>query len=344
MAPSPEDERTPLINPTTATAATTTTTSKGFWRLLSAAVVVSVVFVGVATLGYGPRFLTDRLGHHDIPNKYILISLGRSGSTPTFAAIDKLTHGQMRPLDKTMLYEILGSSSHAMQKHADPDRKTRRFFEKKLVQNPTTPTAGFKWKPLVDNDNYDRVWKWCAENGVKLILMTRNPLDMVISEQKHHENPSLNPHCHGPDCVAKHAAVRVTLPVGDELFDRMTKLQAHYDLTRGKCAAMHAKCFETSYEKLFAKDDKKQLAAWHELIAFVQDESHASMQVTKEYVKFAIGISEDTSPGDRSQYVANWRAVESSVKSSKWAETLECSTDDPGTAKEGCSMPTEGLR
>ena len=65
-----------------------------------------------------------------------------------------------------------------------------------------------------DNPDYDRAWKWCVDNNVKLILMTRNPLDMAISQEKHHENPHLNPHCHGPDCVHKHAAVRVTLPTG----------------------------------------------------------------------------------------------------------------------------------
>lgn len=331
------------MSPTTNDDASATwTTTKNFWRI-SVAVVLAVC-LGIVTLVYDPGVFTtgaatggDFNFKHD---KYILVSLGRSGSTTTFAGIDKLTHREMRPLDKAMLYEILGSSSHAMRKRTDPDQKTRNFFEKKFREHPATPTAGFKWKPLVDNENYDRAWRWCVHNDVKLILMTRNPLDMVISQQKHHENPHLNPHCHGAHCVQDHA-VQVTLPTGDQLSTKMGQLQKHYDVVRGKCVTMRAKCFETSYEKLFATDSRTQLAAWRELIAFVQDESHAAL-VTQEDVTFATGLSEDTSPGDRSQYVGNWDQVERSVRGSIWAETLNCSTDNPGTEKEGCSLPTTG--
>ena len=52
--------------------------------------------------------------------------------------------------------------------------------------------------------------------------------------------------------------------------------------------------------------------------------------------------SDDTSPGDRSQYVANWAEVEKSLKGSIWAKTLKCSTDEPGNDPEGCSLPTTG--
>ena len=56
----------------------------------------------------------------------------------------------------------------------------------------------------------------------------------------------------------------------------------------------------------------------------------------------AVAGSDDTSPGDRSQYVTNWAKVERSLKDSIWAKTLKCSTDDPGTDAEGCSLPTTG--
>lgn len=350
------DENTPLISvdvPNNDDASATWTTAKGFWRI-SVALVLAVC-LGIVTLVYEPGVFTTRaatggdlkvkadkriLNYGFKHDKYILVSLGRSGSTATFAGIDLLTHGTMRPLDKTMLYEILGSSSHAMRKRTDPDRKIRNFFEKKIFEHPTTPTAGFKWKPLVDNEHYDRAWSWCVDNDVKIILMTRNPLDMVISQQKHHDNPHLNPHCHGFHCVKDHA-VQVTLPTGDHLSAKMGQLQKHYDVVRGKCETLGGNCFETSYEKLFATDSRTQLAAWRELIAFVQDKSHAK-EISDVDITFAVGHSEDTSPGDRSQYVENWDQVEKSVRESIWAGTLDCSTENPGTEKEGCSLPTTG--
>lgn len=270
------DEKTPLIGRGTVAGGADTlhTHTARAWTPLryGAAVVVAAVSACVVVVAAATAHtaLTGDFLH----KKYILLSLGRSGSTTTFAAIDSLTHGQMRPLDKTMLYEILGSSSHAMNKRTDPDAKTRKFFEKKFREHPSTPTAGFKWKPLVDNENYDRAWKWCVANDVRLIIMTRNPLDMVISQTKHHDHPSLNPHCHGDHCVQDHA-VKVELPTGDELSKKMGELQKHYDMVRKKCEEMKANCHETSYEKLFATDPAKQLAAWRDVVRFVQDKYHA---------------------------------------------------------------------
>lgn len=336
------DERTPLITggaaPESSPRTRKSPPSSSWWVVgVVCALVACLGVAAVAMFGGSSVGFPGRYGDFE-HKKYILVSLGRSGSTPTFAAIDKLTHGEMRPLDKTMLYEILGSNVHAMTRRTDPDRKTRRFFEKKFMEHPSTPTAGFKWKPLVDNEHYDRTWKWCAKNNVKFIVMTRNPLDMVISETKHHENPHLNPHCHGTHCVEAHA-VKVTLPLGEDLETKMGHLQKHYDMVRRKCVSMHAKCMDVSYERLFASDKQEQLKAWREVIAFIQDEAHAHL-ITEEYVKFALASSMDTSPGDRSTYVANWPEVENSVRHSLFAKTLHCSTDELPTEKEGCSLPT----
>ena len=82
-----------------------------------------------------------------------------------------------------------------------------------------------------------------------------------------------------------------SLPAGDDLSKTMGALQKHYDMVRRKCKEMKAQCYETSYEKLFAADSPTQVAAWHDLIAFVQDEAHAAKAVTEEYVRFAVGRS-----------------------------------------------------
>jgi len=85
---------------------------------------------------------------------------------------------------------------------------------------------------------------WCAANDVHVVFMTRNPLDLLISTTKHHENPQLNPHCHTHGCLEAHRSVTVQLPTGGPLLAALRAPQDHFDVVRRKCKEFKAKCFE----------------------------------------------------------------------------------------------------
>lgn len=218
-----------------------------------------------------------------------------------------------------------------MRKNHKPWKTVENFYHDAFNKYPQAATAAFKWKPFVDNEAYDGLWKWCAKHGVKIVLMTRNPLDVLISRTKHAENPKLDPHCHAHHCLKQHKHVTVKLKLGD-LIERLDEFTKDDDYGRRKCHEYDLDYIEVTYEDMFSKDRERQLKAWHAVVRFLRGDIFAGF-VNEDKVKIVTGFSEDTSPGTREQYVSNWKEVQEAVAVSKYAWTLKCSTND----HQGCT-------
>jgi hypothetical protein len=145
------------------------------------------------------------------PIPVIFIVNGRSGSHITWATLSTLAGGET-PIgehtgeNKIKAMDFLGRMT---------EEEGAWWLTEHLCQfahrHCDKPLASFKWKPFVDS------WELPAAKGmlrqlstfrdprIKVIFMTRNPLDVMISKTKHHDAHDLVAHCTIGDlkCIKK---------------------------------------------------------------------------------------------------------------------------------------------
>ena len=121
-------------------------------------------------------------GRHRGPRPMILLSKGRGGSTVVAEVISRFAH-----TDPTMIRkEILGHGREDMRHPSDPQTTMVDWFAKKTAQHPRSAVIGFKWKPWhVGSKAYAGAWDWVVAHDVRVLWMTRNALDELISSTKH---------------------------------------------------------------------------------------------------------------------------------------------------------------
>ena len=121
-------------------------------------------------------------GRHRGPHPMILLSKGRGGSTVVAEVISRFAH-----TDPTMIRkEILGHGREDMRHPSDPKKTMVDWFAKKTAQHPRSVLIGFKWKPWhIGSKAYAAAWDWVVEHDVRVLWMTRNALDELISSTKH---------------------------------------------------------------------------------------------------------------------------------------------------------------
>jgi hypothetical protein len=116
------------------------------------------------------------------PRPMILLSKGRGGSTVVAEVISRFAH-----TDPTMIRkEILGHGREDMRHPSDPKATMVDWFAKKTTQHPRSAVIGFKWKPWhIGSKAYAPAWDWVVAHDVRVLWMTRNALDELISSTKH---------------------------------------------------------------------------------------------------------------------------------------------------------------
>jgi len=150
---------------------------------------------------------------------------------------------------------------------------TRRYCNK--------PVVGFKWKPFVDSWNLPAtqgMLKKIAsfdEPKIKVIFMTRNPLDVLISKQKHKTQGAgaaregVKAHCKPDeeDCIKLHAAFGkgLTLP-SNGLIKKLQESTDAFDLFDTSLRDMGITYLRTSYEKLYDSEDAEE---WMRIFKFL---------------------------------------------------------------------------
>lgn len=152
------------------------------------------------------------------PHRVILLSRGRGGSTVLATTLAAFGHSDPEKLH----HELFGGNAIEMRKLQNPTRKMEDWFREVEREQPMAGVIGFKWKPYVMGvgTNYGSAWDWVAAHNVSVVWMTRNILDVLISNHKHcGDHPckdgdmDIAAHCqHGDEkCIALHRDVKVTL-------------------------------------------------------------------------------------------------------------------------------------
>ena len=212
----------------------------------------------------------------DGPIPVIFIINGRSGSDATWATLSTLAGGKS-PIgehtgeNKVKAMEFLGTMT---------EQEGNWWVTEHLCQfahkHCDKPLAAFKWKPFKDS------WELPAAQGmlkklrdfkeprIKVIFMTRNPLDVQISKYKHrHSKMSLDAHCRTNDwkCIEnmKKMGSGMHLPT-NELLDTLEEAYDNFDYFKSSLKEFEIDHITTTYEDLYGRDDAEE---WMRIFKFL---------------------------------------------------------------------------
>ena len=195
------------------------------------------------------------------PHRVILLSRGRGGSTVLATTLAAFGNSDPEKLHR----ELFGSNEKEMVKLQNPTETMQDWFREMEQEQPLAGVVGFKWKPYVmGTSTYGSAWDWVAEHNVSVVWMTRNILDVLISNHKHcgddkhcEDDKRMTAHCHSGDeeCIAEHRDVKVTLDAST-LLAELEHSEEKYETNLSR--SMNAKgvnFIKVMFEHLFVGDE-----------------------------------------------------------------------------------------
>ena len=293
-------------------------------------------------------------GRHRGPRPMILLSKGRGGSTVVAEVISRFAH-----TDPTMIRkEILGHGREDMRHPSDPKATMVDWFAKKTAQHPRSDLIGFKWKPWhIGSKAYAGAWDWVVAHDVRVLWMTRNALDELISSTKHMDAQrlladSLTPHCKTKDsgCIAEHQQTRVTLAPGtlvemltndtrmfytdvkallvkrgvryhhvtfEELFESSTERARYHRDTAARDLAEST----TSLREHRRFDHASALVAWNRAFSFLGLDE---VDTYSKIIQTADSFSARTAPQTQCESLENPEEVRAALKGTAFEALLTC--------------------
>jgi hypothetical protein len=222
----------------------------------------------------------SRLVSADVdPSKVVIVlSHGRSGSTELCYIVENIIGA---PAHK----EFFGSTSQSMKKRENPLEDMLAFLGELQADNPGK-TVGFKWKPYSHQEQYDKVWKWVARNRVKVVYNYRNPLDVLISGVRLHEEDGIsNCRANDEECAKTQKALTVDVNVtnivseldklkvgGIEIIVHLSKQQVNY--------------YDVTYEGINRGEMADRLAYVQAMADFIQPGFKVTEKVFETHTQF----------------------------------------------------------
>jgi len=269
------------------------------------------------------------LPEDDAPLPIILMSLGRSGSSVTWDTMSRLTGGA------NIAYEITGGNrtkSSNFFNNINPSvgsdwaiERLCRIQKSMMLKDTTFGIVGFQWKPYVKTFDHkysigalERIAKH-RNPHIRVIVLTRNPIDRLISNQRHqgHVNTDEVPHhCKIGDekCIQKHKlhSKNIVLTTGHELLSRIGGALAHDEYIREKLSNIGVKHLQVSYEALFHKDTADE---WMKIFNFLK--RGPAQNLTMEMVREKFSMASTTSRKHKDT-ISNYDEVKHTFQGTKF--------------------------
>lgn len=205
------------------------------------------------------------------PTPVILVSLGRSGSGVTFQVLTNVTNSRMEGN-----VEYPGKDADQMKQffktHTTEDWLPEFLCMRQDQASSEAQITGFKWKPYSFSARVPGVvhaLKWARrQNGlVKVLLLTRNPLDVHIARHKHRQDRDLHAHCKFRKCMKEHlrASTNILLPTNQLVTSLSELIQVTLD-ARDLLEDLQVPYLPLSYEKLYYANDTSE---WLKAFQFI---------------------------------------------------------------------------
>ena len=282
---------------------------------------------------------TCQLPSNGTPVPVILIALGRSGSSIVWSTISALTG------ERNIAHELTGGNPQtSFEFFNDLETNSNRGYDWAIqelcniyeyrtdITKDKTGVLGFQWKPFLTSWDHPYSMEGMKEivkyhhPKIKLIYLTRNPLDVKASNIKHNlmakqkkdiDKSKRLAHCDVGDeaCLKEHSKFSkdVTLPTGKGLIQELNGA-ANRDakiwdrLTKD----VHAEFIHVSYEELFFSDDAKE---WMNIFQYLGVGPTAGL--TMKDVQSTFAYASTTGKKPRNETIANYEDVRKTLIGSK---------------------------
>jgi hypothetical protein len=259
------------------------------------------------------------------PVPVVFIVNGRSGSDATWATLSTLA-GKKSPIgehtgeNKVMAMDFLGRMT---------EEEGAWWVTEHLCQFAhlycDTPLAAFKWKPFVES------WDLPAAKGmlkklasfdqprIKVILMSRNPLDVMISKTKHKSGHAVQAHCSPDDaeCLQTHAKSGrgLELPTKNLLGD-LKEATESFEVFANTLNEMNVQYIRTTYEDLYAKDDAEE---WMRIFKYLGKGPTQNLTVSDVIASFTMA---PTAAKRHNESLANYKEVSNILFNTEFEDLL----------------------
>ena len=264
------------------------------------------------------------------PIPVLFIVNGRSGSSNTWQTLSKLAGGF-----QTEAIEAFGSNEIQIQKFfksMTSEEEGSWWINEHLCEvtkfNSNSTIAGIQWKPYSNSwilPSAQGMLKQIASHNsdpqrighkIKVIYMTRNPLDVFISKQKHHSR-SVPAHCSRSDvdCLEKHTESNLTLSVED-LVSYLKQSEAVEKSIENNLRIFGIDYYQTSYEKLYSSENTEE---WMSILRYLERSPTQVLQF--DDVKNSFPLIK-TSSLSKESLLKNYNEVKNRLDGTKFAELL----------------------
>ena len=261
------------------------------------------------------------------PIPVIFMSLGRSGSSITWDTLSALTGkrnkayeitGQTFPKSEVFFNSLLENPNKGY------DWAVKRLCSiKKVHSDQRDGVIGFQWKPYMKTWDHEyaieglRVVGQQSNPPIRIIYLTRNPLDRKLSNIRHvkskQSNHTIAAHCAVGDeaCLNAHSIQDggYELPVGNQLMTFLRQDSESDYRVRSRLKEMNIQYIHITYEKLYnAKNDVKE---WLRIFQFL--ERGPQQRLTWDMLLSTFSMASIHSK-PRNETIANFGQVEQTLK------------------------------
>jgi len=210
------------------------------------------------------------------PVPVIFVVNGRSGSDATWSTLSSLAGGRSPIGEHTGENKVMAMDFLEKMTEKEGAWWVTEHLCQFAHRHCDKPLVAFKWKPFVDS------WTLPAAQGmlkkiatfnqpkIRVIFMTRNPLDVMISKMKHKTSKTtVKAHCKPGDeeCLKLHASSGsgLTLPL-ETLLEDLTEANAAFEIFEKSLKDMDILHIKTTYEDLYDRDDAEE---WMRMFKFL---------------------------------------------------------------------------
>ncbi|KAJ1431421.1 hypothetical protein B484DRAFT_395504 [Ochromonadaceae sp. CCMP2298] len=178
---------------------------------------------------------------------------------------------------------------------------------------PKPGWAGFKWKPYYFDSEYGHALQWIGDKGVRIVYNFRNPLDVLMSKDKHDE-VHLKGYCTKGDSRCIHKAV--DLHTGPRLLQDLDALVHLMDVDMARAAEFHIPILCMNYTDVAEGSKWNQVKALQRIADFLLG---VDRQPTEKDLKVD---TVSTAPERQKDQIKNYAEVVKTLKGIKYQQLL----------------------
>ena len=276
----------------------------------------------------------------------LLMAMGRSGSSVTWDTLSRLTGTPNKA------YEVTGSNEAQanvffqtrIPDHVGSKWALRRMCEiqyrySQIYQTPQTGIVGFQWKPFLSTwmheyaqgalkDIAQHNQQYENHHKIRILYLSRNPLDKLISNLRHRvTNQTLPAHCgvNETQCLKQFAKTQkggVELPVGPVLVTKLQQSQNQQLRVQKRLKELFGRLYYQSvtYESLYEESNEKAcLKTWKRVLKFLGFPSRARNMTSMNDITKQFSMAKTHGGNSRRKRISNYDAVAKSLKGTNFA-------------------------